>query len=287
MLVKTTVVVFVVSSMLSIGLAARAAEIMAPLRRPLWVLRALIANFVLAPAVALAIAVALPLDPGYELGLLLLGFAAGSPLLPKLAEAGHSNVASATALMVLLMGATVVVMPVALPLFAAGMQVQPGRIAMPLVLLMLAPLLLGMVWQRVAPQIATKLLPLITKTSNIAFIAVVLLVCGTNFTALAGVVGSGAIGAAILFVVLLFAGAWVLAERDPAGRRLFGYATGGRNIGAALVTAGASAADPKAVVMLIVTGLVGLVVLLTVAVRARRTESASSLQTPRRGSREL
>lgn len=287
MLVKTTVVVFVVSSMLSIGLAARATEIMAPLRRPLWVLRALIANFVLAPAVALAIAVALPLDPGYELGLLLLGFAAGSPLLPKLAEAGRSNVASATALMVLLMGASVVVMPVALPLFAAGMQVQPGRIAMPLVLLMLAPLLLGMVWQRVAPQIGTKLLPLITKTSNIAFIAVVLLVCGTNFTALAGVVGSGAIGAAILFVVLLFAGAWVLAEPDPAGRRLFGYATGGRNIGAALVTAGASAVDPKAVVMLIVTGLVGLVVLLTVAVRARRTESASSLQTPRRGSREL
>ena len=287
MLVKTTVVVFVVSSMLSIGLAARAAEIMAPLRRPLWVLCALIANFVLAPAVALAIAVALPLDPGYELGLLLLGFAAGSPLLPKLAEASRSNVASATALMVLLMGASVVVMPVALPLFAAGMQVQPGRIAMPLVLLMLAPLLLGMVWQRVAPQIATKLLPLITKTSNIAFIAVVLLVCGTNFTALAGVVGSGAIGAAILFVVLLFAGAWVLAEPDPAGRRLFGYATGGRNIGAALVTAGASAVDPKAVVMLIVTGLVGLVVLLTVAVRARRTESASSLQTPRRGSREL
>ena len=287
MLVKTTVVVFVVSSMLSIGLAARATEIMAPLRRPLWVLRALIANFVLAPAVALAIAVALPLDPGYELGLLLLGFAAGSPLLPKLAEAGRSNVASATALMVLLMGASVVVMPVALPLFAAGMQVQPGRIAMPLVLLMLAPLLLGMVWQRVAPQIGTKLLPLITKTSNIAFIAVVLLVCGTNFTALAGVVGSGAIGAAILFVVLLFAGAWVLAEPDPAGRRLFGYATGGRNIGAALVTAGASAVDPKAVVMLIVTGLVGLVVLLTIAVRARRTESASSLQTPRRGFREL
>jgi BASS family bile acid:Na+ symporter len=194
--------------------------------------------------------------------------------------------ASATALMVLLMGASVVVMPVALPLFATGMRVQPGRIAMPLVLLMLTPLLLGMAWQRVAPQTGAKLLPVITKTSNIAFIAVVLLVCGTNLTALAGVFGSGAIAAAILFVVLLFAGAWVLAEPDPAVRRLLGYATGGRNIGAALVTAGASAVDPKAVVMLIVTGLVGLVLLLTVAVRARRAESASSLQPPRSGSRE-
>ena len=277
MLVKITVVIFVVSSMLSIGLGVRGTEVVAPLRRPLWVLRALIANFLLAPAVALAIAAALPLDPGYELGLLLLGFAAGSPLLPKLAEAGRSDMASAAALMVLLMGASVVVMPVALPLFATGLQVQPGRIAMPLVLLMLAPLLLGMTWKRAAPQIGAKLLPLITKTSNFAFIAAVLLVCGTNFTALVGVFGSGAIGAAILFVVLLFSGAWVLAEPDPAGRRLFGYATGGRNIGAALVTAGASAVDPKAVVMLIVTGLVGLVLLLTVAVRARRAESASSL----------
>lgn len=277
LLVKVSVVVFVVSSMLSIGLAARSSEIIAPLRRPLWVLRALFANFVLAPAVALAIAGVLPLDPGYELGLLLLGFSAGSPLLPKLAEASRSDVASAAALMVLLMAASLLVMPVALPLFATGLKVQPGRIAMPLVLLMLAPLLLGMACQLVAPQTGVKLLPWITKTSNIAFIAVVLLVCGTNVTALAGVFGSGAIGAAILFVVLLFAGAWALAEPDPAGRRLLGYATGGRNIGAALVTAGASAVDPKAVVMLIVTGVVGLVLLLTAAVRARRTENASFL----------
>ena len=68
--------------------AARGAEIVAPLRRPFWVLRALGANFVLAPAVALATVALLPLDPGYALGLLVLGFAAGSPLLPKLAEAG-------------------------------------------------------------------------------------------------------------------------------------------------------------------------------------------------------
>lgn len=287
LLVKTTIIVFVVSSMVSIGLGVRGTEIIAPLRRPLWVLRALIANFVLAPVVVLTMTAAFPLDPGYELGLLLVAFSAGSPLLPKLAEAGRSDVASATALMVLLMGASVVVMPVALPLFATGLHVQAWRIAMPLVLLMLAPLLLGLVWQRVAPQTGAKLLPWIIKTSNISFIAVVLLVCGTNLTALVGLFGSGAIGAAILFVLLLFAGAWVLAEPDQGGRRLLGYATGGRNIGAALVTAGAGAVDPKAVVMLIVTGVVGLVLLLGAAVRARRKGSASSIRLPGRASRGL
>ena len=50
-LVKGSVLIFVVSSMLSIGLAARVDEIVAPLRRPVWVLRALLVNFVLAPVV--------------------------------------------------------------------------------------------------------------------------------------------------------------------------------------------------------------------------------------------
>ena len=269
-LVKGTLVVFVVSSMLSIGLAVRRAEVAAPLQSPLWILRALIANFVLAPVAALSIGIVLSIDPGYELGLLLLGFAAGTPLLPKLAEAGRADVASATALMVLLMAASVVIMPLALPLFVKGVQVNPWQIAAPLVVLMLAPLALGMAARSLAPRIGARLLPVLTKTSNIGFVAVVLLICGTNLTALAAVLGSGAIGAAMLFVVLLFAGAWALGEPHSAGRRLLGYATAGRNVGAALVTAGASGAEPKATVMLIVTGVVGLVSLLAVTTWVRR-----------------
>ena len=189
LLLKGVVVVFVVSSMLSIGLAARIAEIIAPLRHPVWVLRALVANFVLAPAVALAITAVLPLEPGYELGLLLLGFAAGAPFLPKLADIGRAHVPTATALMVLLMAGSVVAMPLALPLLVKGLQVNPLRIAAPLVVLMLAPLLLGMAAQRFVPQAGAKLLPALTKVSNISFVAVVILICGTNLTALVGVAG--------------------------------------------------------------------------------------------------
>ena len=45
----------------------------------------------------------------------MLAFAAGSPLLPKLAETGRSDVARATALMVLLMAGSIMVMPSARP----------------------------------------------------------------------------------------------------------------------------------------------------------------------------
>jgi bile acid:Na+ symporter, BASS family len=273
-LVKGSVLVFVVSSMLAIGLSASIDRIVAPLARPVWVLRALVANFVLAPALVVAMTRLLPLEPGYELGLMLLAFAAGSPLLPKLAEAGRTDPASAASLMVLLMAVSVAVMPVALPMLVPGMQVDPWRIAAPLILLMLAPLALGMLWRRLAPQLGARFLPAITKLSNIGFVAVVLLICGTNLEAMLGVLGSGAIASAIGFIVLLYALAWAVAEPQPAGRRLLGYASAARNTGAALVTAGASGADPKAAVMLIVTGVIGLLLLLAAAAWARRRGAA-------------
>ena len=208
---------FVVSSMLSIGLAARIAEIVAPMRHPGRVLRALIANFVLAPGVALAIAAVLPLEPGYELGLLLLGFAAGAPFLPKLADIGRSHVPTATALMVLLMAGSVVAMPLALPLLVKGLQVNPLRIAAPLVVLMLAPLLLGMAAQRFVPQAGAELLPALTKVSNISFVAVVILICGTNLTALVASWAAVPSAQRSCSCRCCFAGAWIIAAPDAAG----------------------------------------------------------------------
>lgn len=273
-LITGALVVFVVSSMLSIGLVVRGAEIAAPLRRPAWVGRALVANFVLPPVAALTLAALLPLDPAYELGLLLMAFAAGAPFLPKLAEIGGADVAVATSLMVLLMTGSIVVMPLALPALAPGLQVDPWGIAAPLVLLMLSPLVFGMIVRRLAPGAAARVQPVAAKLSNVGFLGVVLLVCLKNMQSLVAVLGSGAIGVAVLFVLILVGGAYLLAERDGEGRRLLGYATAGRNIGAALLTAEASAVEPKAIVMLIVTGVVGLALLLAIAAHARRRRSA-------------
>ena len=139
------------------------------------------------------------------------------------------------ALQLLLKG--VVVVFVVSSMLSIGLAARIAEIVAPLVVLMLAPLLLGMAGQRFAPEAGAKLLPAVTRTSNIGFVAVVILICGANFTALTEVLGSGAIGAAILFIVLLFAGGWALVESKPVWRRSLGYATAGRNVGAGLVTA--------------------------------------------------
>ncbi len=111
---------FVVSSMLAMGAGLTVARIIEPLRNVRLVLFALVANFVLMPGGAVALAKALGLDEPFGVGLLLLGCAAGAPFLPKLAELAKGNLAFAGGGMVLLMVVTVGYLPIVLPLLLPG-----------------------------------------------------------------------------------------------------------------------------------------------------------------------
>ena len=134
---------FVVSSMLAMGSGLTIRQIIEPLRNARLLVLALLANFILMPLAALAVAKALWLDESFGIGLLLLGCAAGAPFLPKLAELAKGNLAFAVGAMVLLMVVTVGYLPVVLPLLLPGVSVDPWKIARSLVLLMLLPLATG------------------------------------------------------------------------------------------------------------------------------------------------
>src|ERR1700704_2954378 len=69
---STCTIVFVLSSMLGIGLGLRVSEIVAPLRNGRLVALVLVANFVVMPAVALALARLLRLDASFAVGLMVL-----------------------------------------------------------------------------------------------------------------------------------------------------------------------------------------------------------------------
>src|SRR3954454_10112970 len=84
---------FVVSSLLAMGAGLTVSRISEPLRNVRLVVLALLANFVVMPLGALALAKILWLGEPFGLGLLLLGCAAGAPFLPKLAEFAKGNLA--------------------------------------------------------------------------------------------------------------------------------------------------------------------------------------------------
>lgn len=86
-LASVSVLIFVVSSMLAMGLSLTTQQIADPLRDLKLVLLTLLSNFILVPLAAYIIRLVIPLDEPFGIGLILLATAAGAPFLPKLAQA--------------------------------------------------------------------------------------------------------------------------------------------------------------------------------------------------------
>jgi bile acid:Na+ symporter, BASS family len=273
---KLAVLVFVVTCMVSAGLGLSVRDVVAPLRRTRLVLLAVLANFVVAPAVAYTLTETIPLAPPHAIGLLLLGGAAGAPFLPKLAEVANGDLAFAVGLMLLLTAGSVAFMPFALPLLIPGLSADPWPILRSLLLTMLLPLAAGAAVRGRSERVASRLRPGLQVASNVSMILAVVLLIGAHFEAMVGTLGGGTVASAALFVAATFAVGYALGGPLPATRSVLGLGTGQRNVAAALVVATRNFTDPGVVAMLLVSTLVGLVVLLLAARHLGRLSSPAT-----------
>ena len=272
-LMNLSTLVFVVTSMLTMGLSLTMAQIVAPLRNTRLVIAALAANFILAPVLAYGIGGLLPLSDGLRFGLLLVSTAAGAPFLPRLAQLAKADVAFSVGLMTLLVVVTIFYMPVVLPLLQRGVTVNAWEIGRTLILLMFLPLTTGLLISARYREAARSLVPYLTKASNIALVS--LLVAGliANLRAILEIIGSSGILAALLFLLSCFVTGYLLGGRQDTIRPVVALGTAQRNLAAALAVATASfTEDPAVIVMILVLGLVDLSVLLFIAnLLGRRT----------------
>jgi len=253
---------FVVSSMLAMGVSLTVSQIFDPLRNVRLVLLALVANFVLMPLGAFALAKVLWLDEPFGVGLLLLGCAAGAPFLPKLAQLAKGNLPFGVGAMVLLMVITVAYLPIVLPLLLPGVTVNPVRIAQSLVLLMLLPLAIGLFVKARYDATAARVKPALDWLSNVSLILLIVLITVVNFDKVLQVFGTRGILAGLLFIALGLCIGWMLGGPGNDTRTVLALATAQRNIAAALVVGSQSFSDPKVVVMVIVVAIVGLIILM-------------------------
>ena len=283
-LIQTTIsvatLVFVLSSMLATGLGLTVGEITTPLRNTRLVLLSLLANFVVMPLAAFALAATLRLDQPLGVGLLLLGTAAGAPFLPKLAQISRGNLAFGVGLMVLLMVVTVGYLPLVLPLLLPGVSVNPAQIARSLFLLMLLPLAGALAVRARFAAAAARTKPVLDRVSNLSLVLLIVLITATNINNVLAVFGTRAILAALLFLAVGFGVGWLLGGPGPDTRRVLALGTAQRNIAAALVVGGQSFTDPKVVVMIIVVAIVGLLVLMPLSKALGRPSPARPAEAP-------
>ena len=259
--IPATMFVFVVSSMLAVGLSLTVGQIIAPLRNGKLVALALLGNFVLMPLGAFVVARLLWLDEPLRVALLLLSTAAGAPFLPMLAGIAKGNLAFAVGLMVLLMVVTVGYMPLLLPLLLKGVSVDPTKIARSLVLLMLLPLALGLGVKARYALAAARVRPFLDRVSTLSLAFLTVLIVAVNINNLVALFGTRGVLASILFLCVGVGIGWFLGGPLPDTRGVMALGTAQRNIAAALVVGGQNFDDPKVVVMVVVVAIVGLLVL--------------------------
>ncbi len=271
LIMNLSTLVFVVTSMLAMGLSLSLAEIGAPLRNTRLVVAALAANFVLVPLVAYLIIAIFPLDDGLKIGLILVSTAAGAPFLPRLAQIAKGNLAFSVGLMVLLMVVTIGYVPLVLPWLLQGVSVDPWSIARPLIILMLIPLAIGLLIRAGYVHIAKSFQPYMTQISTIALILIIASGLLANLKAVLGVFTSSGILILLLFLGLAFIFGFLLGGKDDSVRSVLAMGTAQRNLSAALVIATANfAAQANVIAMVLVLGLVDLSSLLILANLLRR-----------------
>jgi BASS family bile acid:Na+ symporter len=259
---SVAMLIFVLSSMLAMGLGLTVSQIITPLRHARLVVLSLLANFVLMPLAAVALAALLRLDPPLGVGLLLLGTAAGAPFLPKLAQIAEGNLAFAVGLMVLLMVVTVGYLPLVLPVLLPGVSVNPAKIARSLFLLMLLPLAGALAIKARFAVAAARTKAVLDRVSNLSLMLLVVLITVANINNVLAVFGTHGILAGLLFIAVGFGMGWLLGGPGMDTRRVLALGTAQRNIAAALVVGSQSFRDPKVVVMVVVVAIVSLLVLM-------------------------
>ncbi|TDK92903.1 bile acid:sodium symporter family protein [Mycolicibacterium mucogenicum] len=246
------VVLFVVSSTLGVGLSLTPAQILAPLKDIRIVGLTLVANFIAAPLIAFGLWRLLGLDEPLGVGLLLCGLAAGAPFLIKLAEFAKADTGLTVGVMTLLMITTVAYVPIVLPIFLKGSAVDPLAIASSLVILMLIPLAIGLFCRSRAPELASKVRPVIGLLSTVSMVLVVVLTIVANFREVLSVYGTRGILAAVVYTAICAGIGWSLVFFSSTARPVLALGTAQRNAAAAFVVAGQNFDDPRVTVMITV-----------------------------------
>ena len=242
--------VFVISTMLNVGLTQKPSDIAGHLKNRPFVLKMLLANFVFAPLLMIVALYFAPFDPALKAGLLIFSLGAGAPFLIKLTQTAEHEVALGAAVMMLLMVVTVVYMPVMLPLVLSGVSVDAIAIARSLLLQMLLPIGAGMLAAQLLSGFAKRAQPWVGWAGNVAMYAMVVATLIGYLPNLLNIIGTGAFLVGLAFVAAAFGLGYLAGAGKDHLEDIGGLGTAQRNTAAGVIIAIQNFKDPNVFIML-------------------------------------
>jgi len=276
--VELLLYLFITLAMLCIGMSATLSDMLSMLHDRSKTTRTIVANIVIPPAVAFALIALIPMDDAAATVLLLLAFAPGGINAVQFSTKSPGQLAAAGELLFLLSAISLVTAPLA----AGWLLPEDARVRIPVdhlvfrvVVLVVAPLILGMVLRAAAPGIAEKIFKPAMLISTLAFIASVLLSLSMRQDALTEL-GAGTAIAMLAFILILMGVGWALGGPTADHRQVLAVTTNLRNVGLVYVLVDECCGEPllstSVLAFMALMVPVNLVFTVTIAVmRKRRT----------------
>lgn len=263
--------VFVLSTMLAVGLDLSVEQLRDAVGRQRLVTKSLLVNLVVVPAFAYALVRTVPMPSGYAVGVVVLAVAPGAPFGPKLAEISDSDLAFASGLMAVLAVVSVVTIPVTLALvLPGGSSVDPLAIGRLVFGVQLVPLLAGLAVGSLASSVADAVYPPVQRLSDYSFGLLVVALLAGYADDMVALVGTSTLAVAGVVVAGSLLAGYVLGGPARSTREVLATTTAARNAAIALFVATAGFADPDVLTAVLAFSVVGVVASAVLAVVWRR-----------------
>ena len=270
-LVQIAAPIFAVSTMLNVGLTEKPSEIAGHLKDRAFLLKMLLANFVVAPLFMFVMLHFAPFEPSLKAGLLIFALGAGAPFLIKLTHKAQQEIALGAAVMLILMVATVIYMPVVLPLILSGISVDGLGIAKSLFIQLLLPIIVGMLAVQFLPALANRVQPSVAFGAKISLYVVIGATLVGYLPNIISIVGTGAILVCLVFIVGAFGIGYLTGAGKDHHEDVGALGTAQRNTAAGIIIAIQNFGDhPNVLVMMTLANTLGIVLLLFLAKRLSR-----------------
>ncbi|MGE5608072.1 MAG: bile acid:sodium symporter family protein [Bacillota bacterium] len=228
--------------MFAIGLGVTVSDVVGVARNWRIVCRAILANYLLVPAVAVGLLLAFHAHPLVAAGFLIAAVCPGAPYGPPLTALTKGNVVVSVGLMVILAGSSAVLAPLLLqallPIVAGNepIRINAAKMVITLALTQFLPLCVGLFVRQRYPAPATRLKKPAGQLSAVLNLLLIGIILVVQFRTLAAIRLMGYVGMLALLAATVLAG-WALGGTTSGNRKAMTMATSVRNVGVSLVIA--------------------------------------------------
>lgn len=285
-LINLLVTLTLIEMMIAIGMGVHLADVVSVLKQCRVTVRAALANYLVVPAVTVALLLSFDAQPAVAAGFLILAACPGAPYGPPFTSLAKGDVATSVGLMVILASSSAFFAPfllgVLLPIVSGDSRVQVDAAALfsTLLLTQLLPLAVGIGLNAWRPSLAAKLTSPANRLSALLNLAAISLILVTQFRLFLGI-RAAAFGGMFLLLIASLAGGWLLGGATREGRKAMALATSLRNVGVSMVIAAGSFAGTPALTAVLAYAVVELPGSLVVALwwgrRAQRLRSDGAI----------